>query len=130
VLELRAVEDVHVPATDQVAFAELLRSGAYDRHVRRMRARYRTRRERLVRMLAERAPAVTPSGAAAGLRVLLDLPKHGPVAAELCDRGAARSLALHPVEDRNAILVGYGALSEHDAEAGLEALCDLLAEAY
>jgi GntR family transcriptional regulator/MocR family aminotransferase len=130
VLELRAVEDVHVPATDQVAFAELLRSGAYDRHVRRMRARYRMRRERLVRMLAERAPAVTPSGAAAGLRVLLDLPRRGPTAAELCDRAAAQSLALYPVEDRNAILVGYGALSEFDAEAGLEALCDLLAEAY
>jgi GntR family transcriptional regulator / MocR family aminotransferase len=28
VLALRAVEDVHVPATDQIAFAELLRSGA------------------------------------------------------------------------------------------------------
>jgi GntR family transcriptional regulator / MocR family aminotransferase len=130
VLALREVEDVHVPATDQIAFAELLRSGAYDRHVRRMRVRYHARRDRLVRMLAERAPAVTPSGAAAGLRVLLDLPRDGPTAAELCDRGAAQSLALYPVEARNAILVGYGALSEHDAEAGLEALCDLLAEAY
>ena len=53
------------PATEQIAFAELLRSGAYDRHVRRMRARYRARRDKLVRMLVERAPAVTPSGAAA-----------------------------------------------------------------
>jgi GntR family transcriptional regulator / MocR family aminotransferase len=130
VLALRGVEDVHVPATDQIAFADLLHSGAYDRHVRRMRARYRARRDRLVRMLAERVPAVTPSGAAAGLRVLLDLPPHGPTAPELCDRGAAQSLALYQVEARNAILVGYGALSEHDAKAGLEALCDLLAEAY
>ena len=58
VLAIRAVEDVHVPATDQIAFAELLRSGAFERHVRRMRARYRTRRERLLSILADRAPAV------------------------------------------------------------------------
>lgn len=130
VVELRAVEDVHVPATDQIAFAELLRSGAYDRHVRRMRARYRARRDRLVGMLAERVPAVTPTGAAAGLRVLLELPPHGATAAELCDHAAARSLRVYAVEGRNAVLVGYGALSEHETEAGFGLLCDLLAETY
>jgi GntR family transcriptional regulator / MocR family aminotransferase len=130
VVALREVEDVHVPATEQLAFTELLRSGAYERHIRRMRARYRTRRDRLVAMLVSRAPSVRPVGASAGLRVLLDLPAHGPTAAELCDRALARSLLLHGVEGRNAIVVGYGALSEHECEAGLTALCDLLAEAY
>jgi GntR family transcriptional regulator/MocR family aminotransferase len=130
VLELRAVEDVHVPATDQIAFAELLRSGAYDRHIRRMRARYRARRSRLIRMLADRAPAVTPTGAAAGLRVLLDLPARGPTAAELCGLAAAQGLQLYRVEGRNAVLVGYGALSEHETDAGLLALCDVLAKSY
>jgi GntR family transcriptional regulator/MocR family aminotransferase len=130
ILAFRAVEDVHVPATDQIAFAELLRSGAYERHVRRMRARYRARRDRLVGMLRERAPAVRPLGAAAGLRVLLDLPAHGPSASELCEHAATRSLLLYPVAGRNAVLVGYGALPEHDAAAGLHALCDLLAESY
>ncbi len=45
---LRTAEDVHVPAPDQIALCHLLRSGAYERHVRRMRARYRARRDRLV----------------------------------------------------------------------------------
>ena len=71
-----------------------------------------------------------PVGASAGLRVLLDLPAHGPTVAELCERALERSMLLHDVEGRNAIVVGYGALSEHDSEAGLDALCDLLAEAY
>ena len=70
VMALRDAEDLHVPAPDQIAFAELLRSGAYERHVRRMRARYRARRDRLVAMLAERAPRLTPVGISAGLRVL------------------------------------------------------------
>lgn len=130
VLALREVEDVHVPATDQIAFTELLRSGAYERHVRRMRTRYRARRVRLVRMLAERVPAVTPEGAAAGLRVLLDLPGSGPTARELCELASERSLALYEVAGRNAVLVGYGALPEYDAEAGLRALTDLLATVY
>ena len=32
---LRTAEDVHVPAPDQIALCHLLRSGAYERHVRR-----------------------------------------------------------------------------------------------
>jgi hypothetical protein len=39
-------------------------------------------------------------------------------------------MRLYAVEGRNAVLVGYGALPEHDADAGLRALCNLLAELY
>ena len=93
---LRTAEDVHVPAPDQIALCHLLRSGAYERHVRRMRARYRARRDRLVAMLAERAPALVPVGISAGLGVLLELPDGGPTSAELIAEAARRSLALVP----------------------------------
>jgi GntR family transcriptional regulator/MocR family aminotransferase len=137
VLELRDAEDRHVPATDQIALAELLRSGAYERHVRRMRARYRRRRERLLVLLAERAPEVRPLGIAAGLRVLLALPPGGPSADDLARRAAARSIELFPLSqfhhdgepsDPDGVVLGYGALPEYDVEAGLAALGDLLAE--
>ena len=85
---LRAAEDVHVPAPDQIALCHLLRSGAYERHVRRMRARYRARRDRLVAMLAERAPALVPVGISAGLGVLLELPDGGPTCRRAHRRGA------------------------------------------
>jgi hypothetical protein len=64
------------------------------------------------------------------LSVLLELPADGPTAAELCHRAAARSLRLYLVEGRNAVLVGYGALSEHETDAGFELLCNVLAETY
>ncbi|WP_139216490.1 aminotransferase class I/II-fold pyridoxal phosphate-dependent enzyme, partial [Streptomyces sp. CC77] len=43
-------------ALDQLTLAEFLTSGAYDRHVRAMRLRYRRRRDQLVAALADRAP--------------------------------------------------------------------------
>ena len=61
IVSLRTAEDVHVPAPDQIALCELLRSGAYERHVRRMRARYRGRRDRL-RRDARRARAGARAG--------------------------------------------------------------------
>jgi GntR family transcriptional regulator/MocR family aminotransferase len=137
VAELRRLEDVHVSAPDQIAFAQLLRSGLFDRHVRRMRARYRARRDRLVAMLAERAPSVTPVGISAGLRALLELPAGGPSGAELAALARARSITLYPVAQhhhdgralRDGVVVGYAALPEHALAAGLSALGDLLAEA-
>jgi GntR family transcriptional regulator / MocR family aminotransferase len=132
---LRAREDVQPSAMDQIAFAQLLTSGAFDHHVRRMRTRYRRRRDRLVAMLAERAPAVAPVGISAGLRVLLQLPRGAPPATELARRASERSVQLFPIGPyhhdgrpvRDGIVAGYAALPEHDFEAGIAALGDLLA---
>lgn len=136
VLALRKVEDVHVPAPDQIALAELLRSGSFERHVRRMRARYRTRRDQLVAMLAERAPGVRPVGISAGLRVLLELPPGGVTADELACRAAPRSIELFPVTRYHhgpsvapeGIVLGYAALPQYAFGAALAALGDLLEE--
>ena len=134
---LREADDLHTPAPDQIAFAELLESGAYERHVRRMRARYRGRRDRVVTLLAERAPGITPVGISAGLRVLLELPGDGPSGEQLTECAAGKSIELFPVSrfhhhgppDPDGVVLGYGALPEHAFDAALEALGDLLAEA-
>ena len=134
VVILRRTEDVHVPATHQLAFAELLRSGAFERHVRRMRSSYRTRRDRLLAMLAERAPSVTPVGIVAGLRVLLELPPEAPSADELAARALEQSIELFPVgrcyadrhPPRDGLVIGYAALAEHDFDSALAALGDFL----
>jgi GntR family transcriptional regulator/MocR family aminotransferase len=130
---LREAEDVHISALDQIAFAELLRSGAYERHVRRMRAVYRRRRDRVVQLLAELAPGYETVGASAGLRVLLRLPP-GETAAGLIERAAAASVGLHSVApchhdgrpDREGIVLGYGAIPEHAFDASLDALAGVL----
>jgi GntR family transcriptional regulator/MocR family aminotransferase len=137
VVRLRTTEDVHVPAPEQIAFGELLVSGAFERHVRRMRSHYRARRDRLLGMLATRTPTVTPVGISAGLRVLLELPPGSPSGDELVELGAKRSLDLFPVGPcyhggrarREGLVVGYAALPDHAFESGLEALGDLLSAA-
>jgi GntR family transcriptional regulator / MocR family aminotransferase len=56
---------------DQLALAEYLRSGGYDRHLRGARRRYRARRDTLLASLGSRLPGLPVAGAAAGLHLLL-----------------------------------------------------------
>ena len=59
---------------EQHAFADFLARGELDRHLRRMRASYRDRRDALVEALAEALPEATVHGVAAGLHVTVELP--------------------------------------------------------
>ena len=123
-------------ALDQLTLAEFIDSGAYDRHVRAARLRYRRRRDALVAEVARRAPHVHATGIAAGLHVLLRLP-HGTEGATL--RAADwRGLALHglrryrhpaaTVEQPDALVVGYGTPPDHAWTGALDALCSALPE--
>jgi GntR family transcriptional regulator/MocR family aminotransferase len=51
-------------AIEQLALADFIASGAYDRHVRRSRLVYRRRRDRLVDAVRRAAPAVAVTGIA------------------------------------------------------------------
>ena len=62
------------PRLEQLAFADFLERGELDRHLRRMRLRYRRRRDVLLEALAEKLPQVEVRGIAAGLHVLAVLP--------------------------------------------------------
>jgi GntR family transcriptional regulator/MocR family aminotransferase len=62
------------PGLDQLAFATLIESGRYDRHLRRMRAIYARRREVLVESLTRNAPSVRLTGLAAGFHAVAHLP--------------------------------------------------------
>src|SRR4029450_14123023 len=77
------------PAVDQLALADLLSTGEYERHVVRARHEYRHRRDRLVRALSTRLPGLEFRGAAAGRQLLLELPEQGD------DVGIADAAAYH-----------------------------------
>jgi GntR family transcriptional regulator/MocR family aminotransferase len=117
-------------ALDQLALAELLASGAYDRHVRRMRQRYRRRRDLLLSVLADHAPSLRTRGVAAGLHVALEVPSE----AELVARAAERSLALsglapfwhRPDGAPQGVVLGYAAPPEHAYAQTLAALAEAL----
>ncbi len=105
---------------EQLTLAELIASGAYDRHVRRARLTYRRRRDRLLAALQRDAPRTKVTGIAAGLHALLELPV-GQDEQEVISRAARRGLALEglsayraSVEDQRAgLVIGYGTPPEH-----------------
>ena len=119
---------------DQLTLAEFITSGAYDRHVRAARLRYRRRRDALVSSLARRTPAVRATGIAAGLHAVLQLP---PGTEQSAVRAAAwQGLAVqglsghrHPnaiTAPLDALVVGYGTPPDHAWSGALEALCGAL----
>jgi GntR family transcriptional regulator / MocR family aminotransferase len=124
------------PALEQLALADLLASGAFDRHVRRMRQRYRRRRDALLRVLAQRAPRLHARGIAAGLHLLLELPPAGPTEREVIARAAERSLALTPLGPLwhgdgprlQGIVLGYAAPPEHAYAQTIDVLGAVLGE--
>jgi GntR family transcriptional regulator/MocR family aminotransferase len=137
IAELRTLEDMQTAAVEQIAFHELLRSGDFERHLRRMRIRYRQRRDRFIEMLAERAPSAHVAGIAAGLRVLLELPPTSGSSTEIAEHALGKSVSLYPIErcyhseripdgTADALVLGYAALPDHDFERGVAALGALL----
>ncbi|MFJ7942220.1 PLP-dependent aminotransferase family protein [Streptomyces sp. NPDC096354] len=119
---------------DQLALADFIESGHYDRHIRRMRQRYRHRRDQLVAALAAYAPHITPTGIAAGLHAVLRLP---PGTERSTVKAAAwQGLGLDPLADfrhpaatmpaEDGVVVGYATPPDHAYGAALEALCRAL----
>jgi GntR family transcriptional regulator/MocR family aminotransferase len=74
VVARKRLTDLGCSPLPQATLARLLRSGGYDRHLRRTRTLYRRRRDALLTALAEKLPGWHPIGIAAGLHVLLRLP--------------------------------------------------------
>jgi GntR family transcriptional regulator/MocR family aminotransferase len=62
------------PALDQLAFADLVTRGEFDRHLRRMRPVYRRRRDALLAALDRHLPWLEPAGISAGLHLVTWLP--------------------------------------------------------
>jgi GntR family transcriptional regulator/MocR family aminotransferase len=131
----KGATDSGSPAIDQLAFANLLVTGEYERHVARMRHTYRRRRDRLIVALAAGLPGFEIRGAAAGMHVLLALDPSvddTAVAASAAERGigvrALSPLHLELSADRG-LLLGYGRLAEEQTEDAVAALAVVLAEA-
>ncbi|HEX9338815.1 MAG TPA: PLP-dependent aminotransferase family protein, partial [Pseudonocardiaceae bacterium] len=70
----KRLHDLGCGPIPQAAMAHLLRTGGYDRHLRRTRQLYRQRRDALLSALTEHLPAWQPVGVAAGLHVVVRLP--------------------------------------------------------
>jgi GntR family transcriptional regulator/MocR family aminotransferase len=122
--------DLGCSRLDQQTLAELIRSGDFDRHVRRMRSQYRARRDALLEALRTHIPEAHVTGIAAGVHVALELRPTDDEAAiqrAALSRGVAvGALQEHLLGERlklaPTLLVGYGRHSEAAIRAGVRAL--------
>lgn len=131
--EQRGLREETSGFVDQLAMAEFIVSGSYDRHIRTMRAQYRRRREQLVAAVAQSSPTTTVAGMPAGLQVLLELA--GADESALCRQRAWRRLGVegldvyrHPqsASERNGLVIGFAAPAPSAWSAALDALIRLL----
>jgi len=121
---------------DQLVLAELIRSGGYDRQVRRARIAYRRRRDLLLGALARRVPEVRVTGIAAGLHAVLRLPA-GVTEEAVVATAAARGLLVPGLADDRAgeqeigpaLVVGYATPTPHVFSSAVARLCAALRDA-
>jgi GntR family transcriptional regulator / MocR family aminotransferase len=123
-------QQFYVNGIDQLTMADFLARGQYDRHIRRMRLRYRRRRDELVNALADFDISIT--GLPAGLHLLLHLPNG--TEHEVLRRAAEAGVALagisrlrHPLTHpesphRDGVVVNFGAPAEHAFTPAVDAL--------
>ncbi|WP_239127418.1 MocR-like pyridoxine biosynthesis transcription factor PdxR [Asanoa siamensis] len=118
-------------AFDQLAFADFLARGEFDRHLRRMRPIYRRRRDAMLAALATHLPAVRPAGVAAGLHLVAWLPPHLDEETVVA-AGLERGVGVHGVGPYRlapgppGLIFGYATLDPPAIDEGLALLAAAL----
>jgi GntR family transcriptional regulator / MocR family aminotransferase len=135
VAEQRNVADHGAPTLEQLTLARMIEGGAYDRHLRQARRRYRLRRDALVDAVARHLPDAEVTGLAAGLHAVVRIgrPLDGVALAR-----AARRLSvgvyllgwgyMQPRPDDDGLILGYANLTESGIEEGIRRLALALEE--
>jgi GntR family transcriptional regulator/MocR family aminotransferase len=133
---LRSVIDRAPPLFTQSALAELMTSGLFARHLRRMQRHHRARRDALRAALRECfGDDVEMGQARAGIEMHVRW-RHHPVTDELIDAALAADIGLEsmvpyyasPPADDPGVLMSYGRLDEQRIREGIHRLADVLAE--
>jgi GntR family transcriptional regulator / MocR family aminotransferase len=122
------------PALDQLAFADLITRGEFDRHLRRMRPVYRRRRDALLAALARRLPWLEPAGISAGLHLVTWLPPHLDEATVVtaARRAGVGIDAVGPYRIGNpgpgGLIFGYATVGEQAIAEGIDRLARAIGE--
>lgn len=136
----KRLADRHAPSLEQEALAELIESGAYERHVRRVRRRNAERRAGLLAALATHlGDAVSVVGADAGLHVVAWLNRVTRAREDaVIARAREAGIGLYPVSplyapdaqaerpDAAGLVIGYAGLDRPAIEQGIQRLKALL----
>ncbi|WP_433133392.1 PLP-dependent aminotransferase family protein [Micromonospora sp. CA-240977] len=115
----------------QLVLAELMSSGALERHLRLLRRRHIRRRDAMIAALARHLPAATVHGAAAGLHLMITLDGAGAdtdLAAAVLARGVkVQPLSWHCQRSyRPGLVLGYAARTTTEIEEGVAEVAAVL----
>jgi GntR family transcriptional regulator / MocR family aminotransferase len=129
----KLVDDRGSPVLEQLTFADFVARGEFDRHLRRMRPRYRQRRDVLLGSLATLLPDFEVTGISAGLHVVTWLPPDLAEAA-VVDAAARNGIGVYGLRPyrlspgRGGLVFGYGDVGEPAIRHGIALLAKAVAE--
>ncbi|MFD2768500.1 PLP-dependent aminotransferase family protein [Micromonospora eburnea] len=120
----KRMADLGNAALPQLVLAELMDSGALERHLRLLRRRHVRRRDAMIRAVREHLPGAVLHGAAAGLHLLVTLPggvDDVALAAAALRRGVkVQPLSWHGQRPQPpGLVLGYAANPTGDIERGI-----------
>ena len=131
--EAKIAADRGSPALEQLALADLIARGEFDRHLRRMRPVYRRRRDALLAALSRRLPWLEPAGVSAGLHLVTWLPP-GLDEATVVGAAARSGVGIEGVTPYRishpgpgGLIFGYATVSEAAIVEGIDILADVIA---
>lgn len=131
VREEKLLADMGTARIEQHALAGFLARGELDRHLRRMRTRYRRRRDALVEALAAALPEASVHGIAAGLHATVRLPASDDARA-IREEARRRRIELATMADYRpdadagppTLMLGYASMPEPAIRAGVQELAE------
>ncbi len=122
-----------VPWLSQAVLARFMRSGQWDRHLRRLQATNRRKYEKLTNALHNHmGQRVSVREKGTGLHMLVDV-RDGRSQEELIAAAAAHGVRIYGTAQycmldhpnmRSCVMIGFSAIEEKDVEAGVEALAE------
>ncbi len=136
----KRLTDRHSPALEQAALADFIQSGAYERHVRKLRRKNAQRRAALLGALAGHfGDAIEVQGSEAGLHVVAWFNDFDAAQEDQMARNAKqRGVGIYPISGlygsergvadkrRAGFVFGYAALEERDIWQGVDRLANAL----
>jgi GntR family transcriptional regulator/MocR family aminotransferase len=131
----KAIADTGSSALEQLALADFIREGHFERHLNRSRARNAARRQALLAALqAHFGDRAEVAGAATGLHVLVWLRgRDGKAVGSVSRRAQAAGVGIYSVAPyylapprRTGVLLGYGPLDEQTISDGITRLATAL----
>ncbi|GAA3786943.1 PLP-dependent aminotransferase family protein [Micromonospora maritima] len=131
VVAAKRMADLGNAALPQLVLAELMESGAMERHLRMLRHRHVRRRDAMIRAVRAHLPGAVVHGAAAGLHLLVTLPDEVDdvaLAADALRRGVkVQPLSWHGQRPQPpGLVLGYAATAPSEIDRALATLAHCL----